>query len=50
MSILTIIQHLLSKYIKIDKIGLEEDALKMMGPYDPVEPLALLIKQLEKRR
>ena len=34
----------------IDKIDLKENAVKMIGPYDPAEPLAQLIKQLEKGR
>ena len=37
---LTMIQHLLSSYGTIDEINLEENVVKMMGPYDPVEPLA----------
>ena len=34
----------------IDEIDLEENSVKMMGPYDPAEPLARLIQQLEKGR
>ena len=31
----TMLQHLLSGYSKIDEIDLEENFVKMMGPYDP---------------
>ena len=34
----------------IDEIDLEENSVKMMGPYGPAEPLARLIQQLEKGR
>ena len=37
---LTILQNLFSSYRVIDKINLEENAVKMMGLYDPAEPLA----------
>ena len=37
---LTMIQHLFSSFRVIDKIDLEENAVKMMGPYDPAKPLA----------
>ena len=37
-------------YEAIDEIDLEENGLKMMGPYNPAEPLARLINQLEKGR
>ena len=37
-------------YRKIDRIDLEENSVKMMGPYDPVEPLSRLIEQLQKGR
>ena len=40
VSALNILQHLLSSYRKIDEINLEENASKMMGTYDPAEPLA----------
>ena len=39
----TMIQHLLSSYGEIGEIDLEENAVKMMGPYDPAEPLDWLI-------
>ena len=38
--VLTMVKHLLSSYREIDKIGLEENAVKIMGHYDPTEPLA----------
>ena len=44
--VLTMLQHLFSKYWAIDEIDLEENAVKMMGPYNPTEPLPRLIKQL----
>ena len=44
------IQHLFSRYGAIDDIYLEENAVKMMGPYNPVEHLARLIEQLEEGR
>ena len=34
----------------IDDIDLKENAVNMMGPYDPAEFLAQLIEQLEKGR
>ena len=40
------LQHLFTSYGGIDKIDLEENAVNMMEPYDPVEPLAQLIRQL----
>ena len=40
VSALNIIQHLLTIYGAIDKIYLEENAVKMMGPYKLAEPLA----------
>ena len=44
------LQHLFASYGVIGEINLEENAVKMMGPYDPTEPLARLIEQLEKGR
>ena len=35
VSALNMIHHLLSSYITIDKINLEEIFVKMIGPYDP---------------
>ena len=34
----------------IDIIDLEENAVKMMGPYRPTEPLAQPIEQFKKER
>ena len=45
-SALTLIQHLFFGYRPIEKIDLEENAVKMMGPYNPAEPLARLIEKL----
>ena len=50
MSAINILQHLFSSYGTIDEIDLEENAVKMMGPYDPIEPLAQLIEQLKNGR
>ena len=50
VSTLTILQHLFSSYRAIEEIDLDENSVKMMGPYDPVEPLSRLIEQLEKGR
>ena len=36
---LTMLQHMFSGYGSIDKINLEENTVKMMGPHDPAEPL-----------
>ena len=47
VSALTMLQYIFSSYGAIDKIDLEENAVNMMGPYDPAEPLARLIDQLE---
>ena len=47
---LTMLQHLFSSYRAIDDINLEENAVNMMGPHDPTEPLNRLIEQLEKER
>ena len=35
VSALTMLQHLFSGYGAIDETDLEENAVKMMGPYDP---------------
>ena len=42
------LQHIFYRYGAIDKIDLEENAVKMMGPYDPAEPLAQIIEQSKK--
>ena len=39
VSSLTMIQHLLKSYEAIDEIDLEENAVDMMGIYDPTEPI-----------
>ena len=44
------LQHLFSSYGAVDEIDFEENIVKMMGPYDPTEPLARLIDQLEMGR
>ena len=36
---LTMLQHIFSSYGAIDEIYLKENAVKMMGTYDPTEPL-----------
>ena len=50
VSALTMLQHLFSSYKAIDEIDLKENSIKMMGPYNPPEPLSRLIKQLENGR
>ena len=50
VSALTMLQHIFDSYGAIDEIDLEENAVNMMGPYDPAEPLYRLNKQLEKGR
>ena len=46
MYVLTMIQHLFLSYGTINEIDLEENAVKIMGPYDPADPPAQLIGQL----
>ena len=43
-------QHMFTYYEAIYEIYLEENKVKMMGPYNPAEPLTPLINQLEKGR
>ena len=50
VSALTMLQHLFSRYRAINKIDLEENIVKMMGPYDTAEPFAQLIDHLEMGR
>ena len=50
VSVLNMLQQLFTPYKEIDKIDLEKNAVKIMEPYYPVEPLARLIKKLEKGR
>ena len=40
VSSLTMLQHLFSSYGTIDKMELLQNDVKMMGPYDPKEPLS----------
>ena len=42
---LTMPQYLFSGYRAIDEIDLKDNTVKMVGPYDPAEPLARLIEQ-----
>ena len=44
------IQHLFTSYGEIDRIDLEENAVKTMGPYEPAVPLSHVIEELEKGR
>ena len=48
VSALTMIKQLFSNYVKIDKIDLQENSVKTMGPYNPAEPLARLIKKWKR--
>ena len=50
VTMLKITQHLFKSYGEIDEIDLKENTVKMMGPYDPADPLAHLIENLEKVR
>ena len=47
---LQMFQRLFSSYGAIDKINLEENEVKIMGPYNPVEPLSCIVNQLKKGR
>ena len=47
---LEMLQHILTSWTAIDEIDLKENAVKMIDPYDPAEPLSRLIEQLEKSR
>ena len=47
---LQMIQNLFNSYNVIDKIDLEENAVKMMDQYYPTEPLSRLFNKLEKGR
>ena len=46
VSALTMIQHLFSSYWAINGIDLKENAVNMMGKYDPAEPLSQLIGKI----
>ena len=48
VSALNILQDLLSSYRVIYEIDLNGNSIKMMGTYDPAEPLAQLVEKLEK--
>ena len=50
VSVLTILQHLLSSYKAIDESNLEENYAKMIGTYYPGELLSRLVYQLGKGR
>ena len=50
VSVPTMLHHLFASFRAVEKINLEENAVIMMEPYDPAEPLARRIKQLEKGR
>ena len=50
VSALIMLHHLFLIYEMIDEIDLWEIAVKMMGTYDPTEPLVQLIERLEKGR
>ena len=43
-------QHLFASYGAIEETDPEENSVKMMGTYDPTEPLVQIIKQLGKGR
>ena len=48
VSSLVMLQNIFTSYRAIDEIYLEENKVKMMGTYDPAQPLSRLIKKLEK--
>ena len=50
VSALTMMNNLFSNYRVIDRIDLEENTVKIMGPYEPAEPLVRLIEHSEKGR
>ena len=43
VSALEMLQNIFTSYMEIDRIDLKENAVKMMEPYDPAEPLAHVI-------
>ena len=45
VSTLQMLQNIFTSCGEIDEIDLGENAVKMIGPYDPAEPLARLIEQ-----
>ena len=40
------LQRIFNSYEALDEIDLEENALKMVGPYDPGEFLSWIVEQL----
>ena len=50
VSALNMLQNLFSSYGTIEEIDLYENAIKMIGPYDPAENMVRLIETLEKGR
>ena len=40
VSAITMLKHQFASYRAIKRIDLEENVVKMMGPYNPAEPLA----------
>ena len=50
VSDIAMLQNIFTSCGAIDKINIEENAVKIMEPCDPAEPLARLIKQLEEGR
>ena len=45
---LEMLQHIFMLYWAIGRINLKENPAKMMGPYDPTEPVYSLIYQPKK--
>ena len=45
---LHMLQHLFNSHREIDEINLEENSVKIVGPYNPAESLERLINQLKK--
>ena len=45
VTVLQMLQYLLNSYETIEEIDLEENTVKILGPYDPAEPLDGLILQ-----
>ena len=47
VSAITMLQHLFTSYGAIDKIDFEENAVKMMEPYNPAEHPSQILEQFE---
>ena len=47
---LQMIHNSFTSYEAVDEIDPEKNAVKMMGPYDPTEPLDCLIEKFVKGR